>query len=49
MVPTRRFERPTCPLGGGCSIQLSYVGLARDSRRVGAGEQVCFAKNLQKG
>lgn len=24
MVPRRRFERPTCRLGGGCSIQLSY-------------------------
>ncbi len=26
MVPSRRFERPTCPLGGGRSIQLSYEG-----------------------
>ena len=23
----RRFERPTCRLGGGCSILLSYMGL----------------------
>lgn len=29
MVPSRRFERPTCPLGGGRSIQLSYEGKAR--------------------
>lgn len=28
MVPSRRFERPTCPLGGGRSIQLSYEGSA---------------------
>ena len=27
MVPRRRFERPTCRLGGGCSIQLSYRGM----------------------
>ena len=26
MAPRRRFERPTCRLGGGCSIQLSYRG-----------------------
>ena len=26
MVPSRRFERPTCPLGGDRSIQLSYEG-----------------------
>ena len=26
VVPSRRFERPTCPLGGGRSIQLSYEG-----------------------
>lgn len=26
LVPSRRFERPTCPLGGGRSIQLSYEG-----------------------
>ncbi len=26
LVPRRRFERPTCPLGGDCSIQLSYRG-----------------------
>ena len=26
MVPRRRFERPTCRLGGGCSIHLSYRG-----------------------
>jgi hypothetical protein len=24
MVSQGRFERPTFPLGGGCSIQLSY-------------------------
>ncbi len=24
MASRRRFERPTCPLGGDCSIQLSY-------------------------
>lgn len=29
MAPLRRFERPTCPLGGGCSIQLSYKGTGR--------------------
>ena len=27
MVPRRRFERPTCRLGGGCSILLSYRGM----------------------
>lgn len=43
MAPTRRFERPTCPLGGGCSIQLSYVGTARDSRRGCVREQARFA------
>src|SRR5690606_24958903 len=32
MVPRRRFERPTCRLGGGCSIQLSY----RSKAKVGA-------------
>ena len=26
LVPSRRFERPTCPLGGDRSIQLSYEG-----------------------
>lgn len=26
LAPLRRFERPTYPLGGGCSIQLSYRG-----------------------
>ena len=26
LVPPRRFERPTCPLGGDRSIQLSYEG-----------------------
>ena len=26
MAPRRRFERPTCRLGGGCSILLSYRG-----------------------
>jgi hypothetical protein len=25
MVGTGRFELPTCRLGGGCSIHLSYV------------------------
>lgn len=24
MVTPRGFEPPTCPLGGGCSIQLSH-------------------------
>jgi hypothetical protein len=27
MVPRRRLERPTCRLGGGCSILLSYRGV----------------------
>ena len=27
LAPMRRFERPTCRLGGGCSILLSYVGI----------------------
>ena len=27
MAPRRRFERPTCRLGGGCSILLSYRGM----------------------
>ncbi len=27
VVPRRRLERPTCRLGGGCSIQLSYRGV----------------------
>src|SRR5690606_21499276 len=27
-VPRRRFERPTCRLGGGCPIQLSYRSMA---------------------
>ena len=31
MAPRRRFERPTFPLGGGCSIQLSYRGLGDPS------------------
>ncbi len=26
MAPQSRFERPTCPLGGDCSIHLSYRG-----------------------
>ena len=26
VAPMRRFERPTCRLGGGCSILLSYMG-----------------------
>ena len=35
MAPRRRLERPTCPLGGGCSIQLSYRGAAgADSNRL---------------
>jgi len=35
MAPRRRFERPTCRLGGGCSIQLSYRGeIITDERRL---------------
>jgi hypothetical protein len=30
MASPRRFERPPCRLGGGCSIQLSY----RDERKL---------------
>ena len=26
LAPRRRFERLTCRLGGGCSVQLSYRG-----------------------
>ena len=29
VVPRRRFERPTCRLGGGCSIRLSYRGYGK--------------------
>ena len=32
VVPRRRFERPTCRLGGGCSIQLSYRSMALSLR-----------------
>jgi hypothetical protein len=32
MVPRRRFERPTCRLGGGCSIQLSYRSKVKSCR-----------------
>lgn len=46
MVPSRRFERPTCPLGGGRSIQLSYEGnggilawIGTPGRRGGVGQQ----------
>jgi hypothetical protein len=35
MVPRRRFERPTCRLGGGCSILLSYRGVLRGDARGG--------------
>ena len=28
LAPTRGFEPPTCRLGGGRSIQLSYVGIS---------------------
>lgn len=27
VVPQSRFERPTCPLGGDRSLQLSYRGI----------------------
>ena len=29
MARLRRFERPTCRLGGGCSILLSYRRIVR--------------------
>src|SRR5690625_7192488 len=35
MAPRRRFERPTCRLGGGCSIQLSYRGVSTPGAIVG--------------
>jgi hypothetical protein len=34
MVPRRRFERPTCRLGGGCSILLSYRGSISNGERL---------------
>jgi hypothetical protein len=30
LVPGVRFERTTSPLGGECSIQLSYQGMIGD-------------------
>lgn len=36
MAPQRGFEPPTYPLGGDCSIQLSYRGVAWLSTAYGA-------------
>ena len=41
MVSQGRFERPTFPLGGGCSIQLSYWDTSAGTR-VGASETACM-------
>ena len=41
MVSQGRFELPTFPLGGGCSIQLSYWDTVARTR-MGASETACM-------
>ena len=48
LAPQRRFERPTCPLGGGCSIQLSYWGTRRDFSDLIEQCKVCWKLALER-